>query len=44
MEIDITTLVQHELQSLVLGSKTNWAEDSAFKEIVLQLEKNLSMI
>ncbi|OBS72561.1 hypothetical protein A6R68_12871, partial [Neotoma lepida] len=29
---------------LILGSKINWAEDSALREIVLQLEKNLTTI
>uniref|UniRef100_A0A8C6RWG2 Centromere protein H n=1 Tax=Nannospalax galili TaxID=1026970 RepID=A0A8C6RWG2_NANGA len=43
-EIEIATVVQHVFQALILGSKTNWAEDSAFKEIVLQLEKNLTTI
>ncbi|KAL0628158.1 Centromere protein H [Plecturocebus cupreus] len=40
MEIKITTVIQHVFQNLILGSKVNWAEDSALKEIVLQLEKN----
>ncbi|XP_004465652.2 centromere protein H [Dasypus novemcinctus] len=44
MEIHITTVIQNVFQNLILGSKTNWAEDSAFKETVLQLEKNLSMM
>ncbi|XP_027945451.1 centromere protein H [Eumetopias jubatus] len=44
MEIQITTVIQHVFQNLILGSKANWAEDSAFKETVLQLEKNLTMI
>ncbi|XP_004678294.1 PREDICTED: centromere protein H [Condylura cristata] len=44
MEIQITTVIQHVFQNLILGSKANWAEDSALKEIVLQLEKNLTMI
>ncbi|CAK6444283.1 unnamed protein product [Pipistrellus nathusii] len=43
-EIQITTVIQHVFQNLILGSKVNWAEESAFKEIVLQLEKNLTMI
>ncbi|XP_006762544.2 PREDICTED: centromere protein H [Myotis davidii] len=43
-EIQITTVIQHVFQNLILGSKVNWAEDSAFKETVLQLEKNLTMI
>uniref|UniRef100_A0A2K5DZN1 Centromere protein H n=1 Tax=Aotus nancymaae TaxID=37293 RepID=A0A2K5DZN1_AOTNA len=44
MEIKITTVIQHVFQNLILGSKVNWAEDSALKEIVLQLEKNVDMI
>ncbi|XP_059031144.1 centromere protein H [Mustela lutreola] len=44
MEIQITTVIQHVFQNLILGSKANWAEDPAFKETVLQLEKNLTMI
>ncbi|XP_057597891.1 centromere protein H [Hippopotamus amphibius kiboko] len=43
-EIQITTVIQHVFQNLILGSKANWAEDSALKETVLQLEKNLTMI
>uniref|UniRef100_A0A8C3YBP0 Centromere protein H n=1 Tax=Catagonus wagneri TaxID=51154 RepID=A0A8C3YBP0_9CETA len=43
-EIQITTVIQHMFQNLILGSKANWAEDSALKEIVLQLEKNLTTI
>ncbi|XP_012519954.1 PREDICTED: centromere protein H [Propithecus coquereli] len=30
--------------NLILGSKVNWAEDSGFKETVLQLEKNLTTL
>ncbi|XP_045703958.1 centromere protein H isoform X2 [Phyllostomus hastatus] len=44
MEIQITTVIQHVFQNLILGSKVNWAEDSALKETVLQLEKNLTMM
>ncbi|XP_051038814.1 centromere protein H [Phodopus roborovskii] len=44
MEIKITTVIQHVFQGLILGSKTNWAEDSALREIVLQLEKDLTTI
>ncbi|XP_031216267.1 centromere protein H [Mastomys coucha] len=39
-EIKITTVIQHAFQGLILGSKTNWAEDPALRETVLQLEKN----
>ncbi|KAL4823083.1 hypothetical protein H8958_018243 [Nasalis larvatus] len=44
MEIKITTVIQHVFQNLILGSKVNWAEDPALKEIVLQLEKNVDMM
>ncbi|XP_006982782.1 centromere protein H [Peromyscus maniculatus bairdii] len=43
-EIKITTVIQHVFQGLILGSKINWAEDPALREIVLQLEKNLTNI
>ncbi|KAM5264385.1 centromere protein H [Ctenodactylus gundi] len=43
-EIQITTVIQHVFQNLILGSKVNWAEDPALKEMVLQLEKNLAMV
>ncbi|CAO2592773.1 Centromere protein H [Lemmus lemmus] len=43
-EIKITTVIQHVFQGLILGSQINWAEDSALKEIVLQLEKDLTTI
>ncbi|XP_036063295.1 centromere protein H [Onychomys torridus] len=43
-EIKITTVIQHVFQGLILGSKINWAEDPALREIVLQLEKNLTTI
>ncbi|XP_006169587.1 centromere protein H isoform X1 [Tupaia chinensis] len=44
MEIQIATVIQHVFQNLILGSKANWAEDSALKETVLQLEKDLTMM
>lgn len=44
MEIKITTVIQHAFQGLILGSKTNWAEDPALRELVLQLEKNLTTL
>ncbi|XP_076973524.1 centromere protein H isoform X1 [Tamandua tetradactyla] len=44
LEMQITTVIQHVFQNLILGSKANWAEDSALKETVLQLEKNVFMI
>ncbi|XP_037594125.1 centromere protein H [Cebus imitator] len=42
--LDIRKKRLRMLQNLILGSKVNWAEDSALKEIVLQLEKNVDMI
>lgn len=44
MEMKITTVIQHAFQGLILGSKTNWAEDPALREIVLQLEKNFTTL
>ncbi|EDM10216.1 rCG44590, isoform CRA_b [Rattus norvegicus] len=44
LEIKITTVIQHAFQGLILGSKTNWAEDPALRELVLQLEKNLTTL
>ncbi|XP_034379442.1 centromere protein H [Arvicanthis niloticus] len=44
MEIKITTVIQHAFQGLILGSKTNWAEDPALRETVLQLEKSLTTL
>ncbi|XP_075397243.1 centromere protein H [Tenrec ecaudatus] len=43
-EIQITTVVQHVFQNLILGSKVNWAAIPALKDIVLDLEKNLTTI
>ncbi|XP_051028436.1 centromere protein H [Acomys russatus] len=44
MEIKITTVIQNTFQGLILGSKVNWAEDSALRETVLQLGKDLDTI
>ncbi|XP_052015945.1 centromere protein H [Apodemus sylvaticus] len=44
MEMKITTVIQHAFQGLILGSKTNWAEDPALRETVLQLERNLTTL
>ncbi|XP_033020481.1 centromere protein H [Lacerta agilis] len=41
-EIEKTTLIQNIFQNLIIGNGVNWAEDPALKEIVLQLEKNVS--
>ncbi|KAM6156523.1 centromere protein H [Erethizon dorsatum] len=43
-EMQITTVIQHVFQNLILGSKVNWAADPALKETVLQLEKDLTTI
>ncbi|XP_034956157.1 centromere protein H isoform X2 [Zootoca vivipara] len=40
-EIEMTTLIQNIFQ-LITGSQVNWLEDPALKEIVLQLEKNVT--
>ncbi|XP_006900104.1 PREDICTED: centromere protein H [Elephantulus edwardii] len=43
-EIKVATVVQHVFQNIILGSKVNWAQDDALKEIVFQLEKNITML
>ncbi|KAJ7335895.1 hypothetical protein JRQ81_013836 [Phrynocephalus forsythii] len=43
-EIQMTTLIQNIFQNLVTGSGVNWAKDPALKEVVLQLEKNVTAI
>ncbi|RLV98595.1 hypothetical protein DV515_00010635 [Chloebia gouldiae] len=40
-ERQMTTIIQNVFQSIIIGSKVNWAEDPSLKEIVLQLEKNV---
>ncbi|KYO48528.1 centromere protein H [Alligator mississippiensis] len=43
-ETEMTTLIQNIFQSIIIGSRVNWAEDPALKAIVLQLEKNVALI
>ncbi|KAM6230011.1 centromere protein H [Porphyrio hochstetteri] len=40
-EKESTTVIQNIFQSIIIGSKVNWAEDPYLKAIVLQLEKNI---
>ncbi|NXI99027.1 CENPH protein, partial [Psophia crepitans] len=40
-ERDMTTIIQNIFQSIIIGSRVNWAEDPSLKAIVLQLEKNV---
>ncbi|XP_006021491.1 centromere protein H [Alligator sinensis] len=42
-ETEMTTLIQNIFQSIIIGSRVNWAEDPALKAIVLQLEKNVAL-
>ncbi|KAG6940981.1 centromere protein H [Chelydra serpentina] len=43
-ETQMTMLIQNIFQSIIIGSKVNWAEDPVLKAIVLQLEKNVTCI
>ncbi|XP_074850361.1 centromere protein H isoform X2 [Carettochelys insculpta] len=43
-ETQMTTLIQNIFQSIIIGSKVNWAADPVLKAIVLQLEKNVNCI
>ncbi|NXO98962.1 CENPH protein, partial [Certhia brachydactyla] len=36
-----TTVIQNVFQSIIIGSRVNWAEDPSLKAVVLQLEKNV---
>ncbi|KFZ51173.1 Centromere protein H, partial [Podiceps cristatus] len=36
-----TTIIQNLLQSIIIGSRINWAQDPSLKAIVLKLEKNV---
>ncbi|NXW61113.1 CENPH protein, partial [Eurystomus gularis] len=36
-----TTIIQNVFQSIIIGSRVNWAEDPSLRAIVLQLEKNV---
>ncbi|NWX64010.1 CENPH protein, partial [Promerops cafer] len=40
-ERQVTTIIQNVLQSIIIGSRVNWAEDPSLRAIVLQLEKNV---
>ncbi|NXO30012.1 CENPH protein, partial [Cisticola juncidis] len=40
-ERQMTTIIQNVFQSIIIGSRINWAEDPSLKKIVLQLEKNV---
>ncbi|KAM6227855.1 centromere protein H [Spheniscus humboldti] len=40
-EREMTTVIQNVFQSIIIGSRVNWAEDPSLKAIVLQLEKNV---
>ncbi|NXB60008.1 CENPH protein, partial [Struthidea cinerea] len=40
-EGQIVTIIENVFQSLIIGSRVNWAEDPSLKEIVLRLEKNV---
>ncbi|KAK7802521.1 hypothetical protein U0070_027052 [Myodes glareolus] len=42
--LKLQKLIMKSQEGLILGSQINWAEDSALKEIVLQLEKDLTTI
>ncbi|KFP78898.1 Centromere protein H, partial [Apaloderma vittatum] len=39
-ERHMTTVIQNVFQSIIIGSRVNWAEDPSLRAIVLQLEKN----
>ncbi|XP_068952450.1 centromere protein H isoform X2 [Petaurus breviceps papuanus] len=43
-EIDTTTIIQNVFQHLIMAAKIDWAADPALKDLILQLEKNLSFI
>ncbi|NWH55273.1 CENPH protein, partial [Fregata magnificens] len=40
-ERQMTAVIQSVFQSIIVGSKINWAEDPSLKKTVLQLEKNV---
>ncbi|NXI81813.1 CENPH protein, partial [Rhipidura dahli] len=40
-EREMTTIIQNVLQTIIIGSKINWAEDPSLRAVVLQLEKNV---
>ncbi|KAM4875492.1 centromere protein H [Thomomys bottae] len=43
-EIEITTVIQNVFQNLIMGSKANWAKNSNLRKLILQFEKNLTMM
>ncbi|KAM6363028.1 centromere protein H [Pluvialis apricaria] len=43
-EREMTTVIQHVFQNLVIASRVNWAEDPSLKAVVLQLEKNIHFL
>ncbi|CAN0336282.1 unnamed protein product [Bubo scandiacus] len=43
-EREMTTVIQHVFQNIIIGSRINWAEDPSLKAIVLQLEKNVHVL
>ncbi|NWU18811.1 CENPH protein, partial [Dyaphorophyia castanea] len=40
-ERQITVIIQNVFQTIIIGSRVNWAEDPSLKAIVLQLEKSV---
>ncbi|NXS82093.1 CENPH protein, partial [Erpornis zantholeuca] len=40
-ERQMTTIIQNVFQTIIIGSRVNWAEDPSLKAIVLQLEENV---
>ncbi|NWI89260.1 CENPH protein, partial [Pitta sordida] len=42
-ESQLTTIIQNVFQSVIIGSRINWAEDPSLTAIVLQLEKNVHL-
>ncbi|NXA63633.1 CENPH protein, partial [Mohoua ochrocephala] len=40
-ERQMTTVIQNTFQTIIIGSRVNWAEDPSLKAIVLQLGENI---
>ncbi|NXC53868.1 CENPH protein, partial [Aleadryas rufinucha] len=40
-ERQMITIIQNVFQTIIIGSRVNWAEDPSLKAIVLQLEENV---
>ncbi|NWV90227.1 CENPH protein, partial [Machaerirhynchus nigripectus] len=40
-EKQMTAIIQNVFQTIIIGSRVNWAEDPSLKDIVLQLEKSV---